>query len=1076
METPLTWRAKRMSSDESVRTKIIFGMSVSCIIVGLYISSLYSYPLFHGLIEIATIAVAFTLFMLTWNARQYIRNGFLELIGIGYAFIALIDMIHALSYKGVNLFPGYSANLPTQLWIAARYLQAITLVAASLLLEKKPRYYAIFAGFTIVTFVLVGSIFSGWFPDCYIEGQGLTRFKVASEYIISIILLCSLVMLVRKRAYFDADIFRLIAASVLFTAASELAFTAYVSVYGLANLAGHYFKLIAFYLIYRAILVSGITKPFSLIFRKCRQVEEELQTAHDSLAMRVTERTAELEVTMRELEQEISERKLAEEALREAEERFHTIFDSVNDAIFVHDPGSGGIIDVNRRMCEMYGYTREEVLSADVGELSAGYPPYTRREAIACLERAQTGENVVTDWLARHRDGRLFWVEISIRQATITGHERLLVVVRDIGDRKQSEEEMRKSEALLKEAQRIARLGSWELDVATGALVWSDEIYRIFEKDQAIFLGTYEAFLDMIHPEDREMVNTAYTVSVREKKPYEIVHRLKFSDNRVKYVREKCETLYDSAGNPVRSMGTVQDITEQQLAEERAIQLSSIVESSDDAIIGKTLDGVITSWNLGAQRIYGYSEEEVLGRPISLLAPDDRQNEVIEILNKIRSGVHIEHFETVRKRKTGELIHVSLSVSPIWDAQGRLTGASTIARNITEQKRLEDQLRQSQKMEAIGQLAGGIAHDFNNILSAIIGYGDTMKRNMAADDLLRPHLEQILESADRAAQLTKSLLAFSRNQVMNPKPADMNEIVRKIEQFLLRVIGEDIELKTKLADRKLPVLVDTGQIDQALMNLATNARDAMPRGGVLTIDTDVMTIDDDFGRAHGYGRPGEYVLVTVTDTGIGMNEETRLRIFEPFFTTKEMGKGTGLGMSIVYGIVKQHSGYINVYSEPGQGTMFRIYLPLIRDAATEEIKPEVRAYPARGTETILVAEDDATLRKLSDSVLKEFGYTVILAEDGEDAIEKFKQNSDSIKLLVLDMIMPRKNGKEAYEAIKKINPDIKVLFASGYTADIMHKKGILDEGLEFVMKPLSPMDLLRKVREILDRGGNSGSD
>ena len=371
-------------------------------------------------------------------------------------------------------------------------------------------------------------------------------------------------------------------------------------------------------------------------------------------------------------------------------------------------------------------------------------------------------------------------------------------------------------------------------------------------------------------------------------------------------------------------------------------------------------------------------------------------------------------------------------------------------------------------MEAVGQLAGGVAHDFNNILSAIIGYGSLLQMKMAADDPLKVNVEQILEAADRAAQLTQSLLAFGRKQLITVKRLDLNEIIRKVEDLLRRLIGEDIDLETCLSETPLPVMADSGQMEQVLMNLATNARDAMPSGGLLALGTEKKVLDAEFTKVHGYGKAGEYAVVSVTDTGMGMSEETRRRIFEPFFTTKETGRGTGLGLAIVYGVVKQHGGYIDVYSEQGKGTAFRIYLPLSRSEAKEEKKEETGRDPSGGTETILVAEDDEAIRRLSGSVLKEFGYSVILVEDGEDAVAKFREHMQRIDLVMLDMIMPKKNGREAYGEIKKIKPDIKVLFASGYAADIIQGKGIAEEGLDFIMKPVSPMDLLRKVREILD--------
>jgi CheY-like chemotaxis protein len=327
---------------------------------------------------------------------------------------------------------------------------------------------------------------------------------------------------------------------------------------------------------------------------------------------------------------------------------------------------------------------------------------------------------------------------------------------------------------------------------------------------------------------------------------------------------------------------------------------------------------------------------------------------------------------------------------------------------------------------------------------------------------------QILNSAERAANLTQALLAFSRRQIISPKPVNLNEIVQGLERLLSRVIGEDIELSTVLTDEDLIVMADSGQIEQVLMNLATNARDAMPDGGSLNISTKLAEFDSEFIKAHGFGRPEFYALISVEDTGQGMDEKTKERIFEPFFTTKEVGKGTGLGLAMVYGIIKQHDGYINVYSEAGMGTKFNIYLPLIKSKIEEARAADLLVLKG-GEETVLIAEDDASVRELIKEVLLGYGYKVIEAVDGEDAVRRFKDNKDRIQLLILDVIMPKKNGKEVYDDIKEIKPDIKAIFTSGYTADIIHKKGILEERLDFILKPISPDEFLRKVREVLDK-------
>ncbi len=400
-----------------------------------------------------------------------------------------------------------------------------------------------------------------------------------------------------------------------------------------------------------------------------------------------------------------------------------------------------------------------------------------------------------------------------------------------------------------------------------------------------------------------------------------------------------------------------------------------------------------------------------------------------------------------------------------------VSAAGELERNRAEQERerLEAQLRQAQKMEAIGNLAGGIAHDFNNLLTVQIGFGSLLKDSMSEDDPRRAYVEQMLISSEKAAELTRSMLSFSRKQHVELHPQSVNCLIDSSVQFLKRILSEDIELKVGYAVEDLTILADETQITRIFMNLASNAKDAMPMGGVLSIRVERKTLDAVFAKTHGYGAPGTYALIIVADTGMGMDERTKEHVFEPFFTTKGVGKGTGLGLSSVYGIVKQHAGYITVYSEPGYGTTFRIYLPLAE--VVEERRTTAPKDIRGGTETILVAEDDLNVRGLVTAILKRFGYSTLEAGDGEEALRMFVENRDAIDLVITDVVMPKKNGRELYEELKKIDPHIKIIFSSGYTADAVLDKGILEGTVEFIPKPLVPGDLLTRVRQVLDKQG-----
>ena len=477
-------------------------------------------------------------------------------------------------------------------------------------------------------------------------------------------------------------------------------------------------------------------------------------------------------------------------------------------------------------------------------------------------------------------------------------------------------------------------------------------------------------------------------------------------------------------------------------------------------------EATFLSVNATSQKMTGYSQEELLRMNFWDVAhPDHRAMMRQRAAARLRGDDVVSRYEFKIVTKLGEERWVDFT-SGIIEFEGRRAVLGT-AYDVTERKQLEDQLRQSQKIEAVGLLAGGVAHDFNNILTAIIGYGHIIKMKLPEHDPLRSYADQILTSAERAANLTSGLLAFSRKQVIQPHPVNIDEIITRVGRLLTRLIGEDIELSMELGCGETAILADPGQIELVLMNLATNAQDAMPDGGKLTITTGRVELGRDFIDTHGFGVAGSYALITATDTGVGMDQKTQDRIFEPFFTTKEVGKGTGLGLAVVYGIIKQHEGFITVYSEPGKGTTYKIYLPITK-AMIEQKRTLKTADTWDGSETILLAEDDEAVRHLTVKLLTEAGYRVVEASNGEEAVRKYKEQKDAIQLLLLDVIMPRKNGKEVYDEISGIRPDIKTIFMSGHAGDVFERKHINGKRFNIIMKPVSPLSLLHKVREVLD--------
>jgi two-component system cell cycle sensor histidine kinase/response regulator CckA len=497
----------------------------------------------------------------------------------------------------------------------------------------------------------------------------------------------------------------------------------------------------------------------------------------------------------------------------------------------------------------------------------------------------------------------------------------------------------------------------------------------------------------------------------------------------------------------------------------------SIVNHVVDGIITMDEDGAIESLNPAAERLFGYSTGELIGQNVSVLLASEG-GAPGTLLPRLRRNGHTDTSgEYTGRRKSGSTFQMEFNTSEFQIGDRRyLTG---IVHDLTVRKRLERQVNQAQKMEAIGRLAGGVAHDFNNLLTIIAGYTELLLQSLSSDHFARGPMEHIHKAGERAAGLTRQLLAFSRQQMIAPQVLDLNAVVAETEKMLRRLIGEDIELTTALAPNLGRVRADPGQIDQVLMNLAVNARDAMPRGGKLTIETRNIELDATYAQIHPDVRPGPYVMLAVSDNGCGMDEQTRAKIFEPFFTTKEPGKGTGLGLATVYGIVKQSGGSVEVYSEAGIGTTFKVYLPPTDFSAVRR-QPTASLPASKGTETILLAEDEDTLRELMRDVLQSKGYTVLAAKDGQEALQVAEQYTGPIQALVSDVVMPRVSGRQLAERLTTVRPGVRVLYLSGYTDDAVVRHGVLDAETAFLQKPVSPNALARKVREVLDAPALAG--
>lgn len=752
---------------------------------------------------------------------------------------------------------------------------------------------------------------------------------------------------------------------------------------------------------------------------------------------------------------DITEHRLAEQKIIESEQFLH--------AILAASPIGIGrvrnrIVDwVNEALCHMSGYTIEEIKGKNVSIF------YESEEE---CERA--GEILYAEGQAeaklRTKSGETRYVYIQLAP---TDSVSFIFTVTDLTQQKEAERALKKSEMLFRtlaeKSSEILILGNTDRE----CIYVSPNITKVLGYSVEEFLaGNQDGF---VHPDSIRIRESARSWAIEhpgESVTFEARNRHKDGSWHW-FETTVCNMLDEPHVNAM--VLTIKDISDRKTAEEALLESETkyrtVVENS---LVGFYIiqDNLFRFANRRFCEMFGYSYDEVIGRmsPLDSAHPDDRKIVEDNIQRRIAGQIDNIEYEFKALKKGGDVINVKvMGRSTIYDGRPAITG--TII-DITREKTLESQLRQAQKMEAIGTLAGGVAHDFNNILTALTGYGTLLQLKLDKENPLRHYVEQILSASLKGANLTRSLLAFSRKQPITLSPVNLNDIVRGTEKLLRRLLTEDIILRTELGSDDLMLMADSTQIDQILFNLITNSRDAMSKGGSLTIETKIVEIDKHFKAMHGFGKPGKYALLLVSDTGTGMDAGVKEHIFDPFFTTKEVGKGTGLGLSTTYGIVKQHNGYITVHSELDAGTTVGVYLPLT--GVTPKIDAPSSDVIKGGTETILVAEDNKEVRQLIKNILIEFGYSVIEARDGEDAISKFNRQQD-IDLLILDSVMPKKNGKAVYDEISATNPDIKTIFISGYTRDVVLDKGIVDRQFDFVAKPLSPKGLLEKVREVLDR-------
>jgi PAS domain S-box-containing protein len=780
---------------------------------------------------------------------------------------------------------------------------------------------------------------------------------------------------------------------------------------------------------------------------------------------------------------DITVRKRAEEELNTAHQRLFDIIEFLPDATVVIDKDKK-VIAWNRAIEVMTGVKKADVLGRSGYAYAVPFYGEPRPMLIDLL--FDPDRNIEEKYVFLRSDGEKVYAEALVPMAyrgksvylwgtasplfdTNGNFIGAIESVRDVTDRKQAEESLRISEEKYRSIFENAVEGIFQSAPEGHFLSVNPSLARMFgyaSPEEMMITITDIGQQIYIDPEDRAMFKR-----LLEKAGFveRFEARCRRRDGRIIWTSLNARAVSDHTGRIDYLEGTIEDITARRHTEEALVESEAKYRNVvEESLVGFYIiqDTLFRYVNKRFCEIFGYGYEEIVNRlgPMDLVHPEDipRTNE--NVAKRIRGEAESMEYEFRGIAKDGEVITLKV-LGTAMSYEGRPAATGTIM-DITREKTLESQLFQAQKMEAIGQLAGGVAHDFNNILSAVIGYADLLKMKIGRDDPHMSHVEQILLSSKKAANLTQSLLAFSRKQVIHPKPVEVNETIRTIKKLLARLLTEDIELATDLAEQGLVVMADESQLDQVIINLATNARDAMRGPGTISIASRKFTMDLSFIERHGFGQLRDYACISLTDTGMGMDEKTKGKIFEPFFTTKDPGKGTGLGLSIVYGIVKQHNGFIDVLSEENRGTTVNVYLPLTMEKA--ERGEEVLSSAPGGTETILIAEDNVELRNFMKLILSEQGYHTVEAIDGAGAIDQFARHSGSIDLVILDVVLPKNNGREVYDAITKIKPEARVLFTSGYTRDIIHDRGIFEEGLSFLPKPFQPRELLQRVRAELD--------
>ncbi len=1082
------------------RNLIVRGANIAllaAILAALYLSSLYSYLLFHSLAELFGVVVAAGIFIVAWNSRRILENNYLLLLGVAYLFIGCLDLVHTLAYNGMGVFPGYETNLPTQLWISARYLESISLLIAPLFIGRRLIPAPALGLYAAATAALLALIFTGVFPDCFLEGKGLTLFKKTSEYIISFILFGSISLLYTRRAMFDTGIFRLLVASITLTICSELAFTFYVHAYGFSNLVGHYLKIISFVLIYRALIESGLTRPYDLLFRDLKQSEEKYRSLFENMLNGFA---------------------------------YNKILVDEDDR-----PVDYVFLEANDAFEKLTGLRKEDVLGKRVTQVIPGIKDDPADWIGAYGRVALTGEELRFEQYSKHLNK---WYGIS---AYSPRKGYFVAMFEDITERKRAEDLLKLNESRLEalyelshmtdvsvddmaafvleqavrltgsklaflgamtDGEKTVKMHAWSKEAmeecsvidkpihfpVDKAGIWAEALRQRrpiivsgFSKPDELMKGLPEGHVELknllsVPVFDGESIVAVAAVGNKDGEydasdinqlgllmsgMWQYVRRRRAEEELAGH-RERLEELVEE--RTAELMRTNDDLQREIAGHREALEalgesetrFASLLESAPVGIAISTPEGRVIEANSYLVRLLGYdTREELLRLPAAAHYADASDRErLVEALKSGGAGA----FEVELERKSGEVFWAS--ATSVAQATAGGTFFITSLQDITERKRLEEEMLRAQKLESLGVLAGGIAHDFNNALTAILN-NIAVARMSAVHDKTRKLLSAAESAALMARNLTRQLLTFAKGGGPVRKLLHLPDVVKEAASFSLA--GSNVKCDFRMAPDLWPAHVDEGQITQVISNLVINAHQAMPDGGTITVSAENAVFAPD---APPPALEGSYVKLTVSDQGAGVPEEHASRIFDPYYTTKE--QGSGLGLATAYSIIRKHGGWIDVESRPGEGASFCIHLPASPDETVDDAGKETPP-PGRAAR-ILLLEDDAMIAESLAMALEESGFRAEVATEGADAVRMYRAAFEAgrpFDAVVMDLTVPEgMGGRETLDVLRGIDPGVRAIATSGYSNNPVMTDYREHGFLGALEKPYRIEDLLAMLKSI----------